>query len=140
LNVSDLLADPDLIHAFRAAYDESGFGTDVPTEQGGFILMSPHTAKLEIVRLPPGERDSLTYPVCPDGRYEGKQIIGTFHTHPNTGAEWRQEPSPQDIRLSQDYPETMGAHQFVISSEKVYHIDNEGIVFEAGSTGQLLGL
>ena len=50
----------------------------------------------------------------------------------------RQEPSPQDIRLSKEYPETMGAHQFVIHRETVYHIDNDGLVAVVGRTVEVL--
>jgi hypothetical protein len=71
--------------------------------------------------------------------YHGQQIVGSFHTHPNAGTEWRQEPSVQDIRLSQEYPETMGMHQFVIAKAKIYHINNDGVVTEMGFTNQLLG-
>jgi len=70
----------------------------------------------------------------------GQEMIGRFHTHPNTGQEWRQEPSPQDIRLSKEYPETMGTHQFVISREMIYHIDNDSVVTVVGRTAELLKL
>lgn len=136
----DLLSHPDVIDGFRRAYEESRVGTESPIEQGGFILLDPVTAALEVVRVPSGGRDSLEYPICPDGTYQGKQIVGTFHTHPNTGPQWQQDPSPQDVRLSQDYPETTGSHQFVIASETIYHIDNEGTVSEVASTSELLGL
>jgi proteasome lid subunit RPN8/RPN11 len=82
----------------------------------------------------------LSYPICAEGTCQGRQIVGSFHTHPNTGPEWQQDPSPQDIRLSQDYPETMGPHQFVISRDSIYHIVNSGVVSEMGATQQLLGI
>jgi hypothetical protein len=137
---AELLVDPNVIAAMREAFDESDVGGPIPIEQGGFILSDPQTGGLQVERLPPAGRDSLTYPICSDGRYNGKLIVGTFHTHPNTGPDWTQEPSRQDIQLSKQFPETMGRHQFVVSVETIYHIDNDGVVSEAGRTGELLGL
>jgi hypothetical protein len=135
----DILCDPNVIAGMRRAYEESDVGGDSPIEQGGFILWNPASAMREVARLPTSGQDSIAYPICIDGTYQGKRILGTFHTHPNTGPEWRQEPSRQDIHLSQDDPETMGPHQFVISKETIYHIDGNGLVSEMGPTAQLLG-
>jgi hypothetical protein len=137
---SDLLADAKVIEGMRRAYEQSAVGTDRPIEQGGFIVRDPSSGSLAVVRIPAYARDSLIYPICADGMYQGKQIVASFHTHPNTGPEWRQQPSAQDVRLSQEYPETMGAHQFVITGETIYHIDNDGVVYEIGHTRLLLGL
>jgi hypothetical protein len=136
---ADLLATPEVIDGMRRAYEESGVGTENPVEQGGFIVRDSAGA-LEIIRVPASGRDILIYPICADGMYGGKQIVESFHTHPNTGPEWRQQPSLQDVRLSQEYPETMGPNQFVIASEAIYHIDNNGVVSEMGSTRVLLGI
>jgi hypothetical protein len=140
LAASDLLAHAEVIDGMRLAYEDSRVGTDNPIEQGGLIVRNSTSGALEIVRLPPSGRDQLVYPICADGMYRGKQIVGSFHTHPNTGPEWRQQPSSQDVRLSQEFPETMGAHQFVIAEETIYHIDNDGVVSELGLTRILLGL
>ncbi|MEX2169370.1 MAG: hypothetical protein WD851_08665 [Pirellulales bacterium] len=139
-SAAELLLHLDVIDGLRRAYEESGVGTDHPVEQGGFILCDPDTATFVLVRLPAGGQASLVFPLRVDGTFQGKQIVGSFHTHPNTGLEWQQEPSPQDIRLSQDYPETMGQHQFVIAKDTMYHIDNDGEVTILGSTPQLLEL
>ena len=137
---SELLGNAGVIDQLRRAFEESGVGTDRPIEQGGFIVRDPVSGAVEVIRLPARERDSLAYPICADGSHRGKQIVGSFHTHPNIGTDWRQEPSAQDIRLSQDYPDTMGPHQFVIAREKIYHIDNDGVVSVMGITHQLLGI
>jgi hypothetical protein len=124
----------------RRAYEDSDVGTDNPIEQGGFIVRDSTSGALEIIRLPASGRNLLIYPICADGIYRGKHIVGSFHTHPNTGPEWRQQPSSQDVRLSKECPETMGAHQFVIAKETIYHIDNDGVISEMGLTRRLLGL
>jgi hypothetical protein len=139
-SASELLSDSTVIDAMRRAFEESDVGGRNPVEQGGFILKDPLTGTFSVALLPAGAADSLVYPVCSDGMHDGKQIVGSFHTHPNTGPDWQQEPSLQDIRLSQEYPETMGAHQFVISQKTIYHIDDDGAVGVAGRTVDLLKL
>jgi hypothetical protein len=138
LTASELLSDARLVGELRRAYDESGVGSNHPVEQGGFIVVDTNSDLLDIVRLPAQGRDSFSFPICSDGVYGGRKIVGSFHTHPNSGTEWRQEPSVQDIRLSQNYPDTMGRHQFVIAESTIYHIDNDGVVTEMGPTSRLL--
>jgi len=137
---NELLADAALVGGMRQAFVESNVGEANAIEQGGFIVSDPLDGTLVVIRLPAAACDSLSYPICADGTYEGREIVGSFHTHPNTGPEWQQDPSPQDIRLSQDYPETMGPHQFVIARDVIYHIDNNGVVTGMGGTPQLLGI
>ena len=139
-SAAQLLADPKVLAGMRQAFEESDVGGSVPREQGGFLVRDPPTGAFAVARLPASERDSLAYPLCADGVFQGQEIVGSFHTHPNTGQEWRQEPSPQDIRLSKEYPETMGPQQFVISRETTYHIDNDGLVSVWGRTAELLKL
>lgn len=138
--LGELLAHPSVIAGMRLAYVESDVGGTRPTEQGGFLVQDSQTGFVSVIRLPSSARDSLSYPHCPSGLYQNQEIVGSFHTHPNTEKEWQQEPSPQDIRLSKEYPETMGSHQFVISHERIYHIDNDGLVIDLGRTDKLLAL
>ena len=140
ISVRALFAHASVVAGMRQAYVESEVGGSQPKEQGGFLVRDVQTGIPTVIRLPSSARDSLSYPLCPNGLYQGQEILGTFHTHPNTGKEWRQEPSPQDIRLSKEYPETMGLHQFVISRENIYHIDNDGLVTIIGRTIELLKL
>ncbi len=140
LSVTELLALPTVLAGFRQAYDDSDVGGSQPIEQGGFLLCDPHSGEVIVKRLPSSERDSLSYPLCSDGKYQGQEIVGSFHTHPNTGKEWQQEPSPQDVRLSKEFPETMGPHQFVISRDTIYHVDNNGVVSAVGHTADVLRL
>ena len=137
---AELLADANVLAGMRQAFEESDAGKSIAREQGGFLVRDPQTGSFAVVRLPSSQRDRLEYPICPNGLFQGREIVGSFHTHPNTGREWRQEPGRQDIRLSIEYPETMGPHQFVISRETTYHIDNEGVVSKCGKTAELLKL
>lgn len=139
-SATEILLARDVIAGMRRAFTESDVAGANPVEHGGFIVRHPDTGQLAVERLPEGRRDSVSYPLCPNGLYNGKEIVGTFHTHPNTGSDWIQGPSPQDIRLSREYPETIGPHQFVISAQTVYHIDSEGVVSEMGRTDDVLRL
>ncbi len=136
---SELLASRSVISEMRQAYVASDVGGLHPTEQGGFLVRDAQ-ANFTAIRLPASASDSLSFPLCSNGLFQGQEIVGSFHTHPNAGPEWRQEPSPQDIRLSKEYPETMGVHQFVISREDFYHIDNDGLVTVVGRTAEVLKL
>ena len=122
LSDAELLADPNVLAGMRRAYDDSDVGGPQPMEQGGFLVRDPLTGIVAVIRLASSGRDSLCYLLCPKGLSQDQEIVGSFHTYPNTGPEWLQEPSPQDIRFSKDYPETLGPHQFVISRETIYHI------------------
>ena len=139
VSANEILEDVNVAAAMRRVYRESDVGGDFAVEQGGFIVAGDGGA-FSVERVAHGRPSSLGYPLCPDGSFNGRRIVGTFHTHPNTGDEWMQEPGRQDIRLSTEYPETMGAHQFVISFERIYVINNDGAVSDAGATRQLLNL
>jgi proteasome lid subunit RPN8/RPN11 len=133
-----LLDDVTIKIAIRQALLESLPGTDQPTEQGGFIVRDATTLKPVVRRLSVGQADSFQIPLCPDGRFHGEEIIGSFHTHPNIGPEWQEEPSRQDIRLVTEYPETVGAIHFVIGMARTYSIANDGTVNVLGTTDEVL--
>ena len=133
----ELLQDEVVEAALRRAYQESDVGGTNPREQGGFIVRDGDGA-LRVDRLPAGEEDALEFPVCRDGVYNGEKIAGTFHTHPNIGTGWRQEPSQADIEFSVNFPETSGPHQFVVSKANIYHIANDGVVSTVGATTDLI--
>ncbi len=139
-SVGELLALPSVIAGIRLAYADSDVGGSRPREQGGFLVQDFLSGFITVIRLPASARDSLSFPLCSNGMYEGQRIVGSFHTHPNTGTEWRQEPSPQDILLSREYPDTMGPHQFIISCEMFYHVSHDGLVTEVGRTAEVLKL
>jgi hypothetical protein len=64
----------------------------------------------------------------------------SFHTHPNTGAEFLQEPSETDKRAVRDDPDLKDAAyigELVISQETTYLITPAGQVREVGDTQAL---
>lgn len=93
-SLSELLAQPRVIAGLRQAYVDSDVGGSQPREEGGFLVRESQSGFIEVIRLPSTARDTFSYPLCPNGLYEGQEIVGSFHTHPNTGKEWRQETKP----------------------------------------------
>ncbi len=69
--------------------------------------------------------------VSRDGKYEAKKIVGSFHTHPNVGIGWKQEPSFADVNFVKKNRKT---------KEKVYLIDSSGAVLDVGRTREILYL
>jgi len=133
-----LLENATIRRAFRDALLESRPGTKTPIEQGGFIVRDAGTLRPVVRRLSVGQADSFQIPMCPDGRFHGEEILGSFHTHPNTGPDWQEEPSRQDIRLVTEYPETVGPWHFVIGQARTYCIANDGAVKILGATDDVL--
>jgi hypothetical protein len=59
------------------------------------------------------------------------RIVASFHTHPNTGADFLQEPSETDKRAVRDDPDLKSAAyvgEFVIAQETIYRITPDGQV------------
>jgi hypothetical protein len=133
-----LLANNDIKKGLSQAAKDSDIGGKNPTEQGGFILRDPKTGAISVEHLPAGKQAALSFPVSQDGTRNGKEIVGSFHTHPNVGPGWKQGPSSQDIKLMKKYPKTMGQDHFVVSDKKIYHIDNSGKVTTMGDRATLL--
>jgi hypothetical protein len=69
--------------------------------------------------------------------------VATFHTHPNTGSDYQQEPSLTDIRAVRDDPELGGPEyegEYVVSEARRYLILRDGTVQDLGETRVLLDI
>lgn len=67
---------------------------------------------------------------------DGNDIIASFHTHPNTGYSFLQEPGETDRRAVRDDPDLKGAAyvgELVISQKTVCLITPTGQVRAVGS-------
>lgn len=117
--LDDMLKDPTVDAALKKAWQESNSDAkDVPLgqpgstkqEQGGWIVWNKETGHVEIIRVPAGTRDGLgtmlsTRP--PDN--DKQEVIGWFHTHPNTSAEgYVSDPSPGDRGFQNGYAKVPG--------------------------------
>jgi hypothetical protein len=126
----------------RDAWLESQPGMPGAHEEGGFVLLLPD-GSYRVERWPKGKQNEITVPVHTGGLRGGVPIVATFHTHPNPGADYQQEPSLTDVRAVRDDPELSGADyegEYVISEKTVYRIRKDGTVEELGETSTLLSL
>jgi len=124
----------------RQAWQDSRPGTNDAREQGGFVLQDAD-GFLSVERWPRGEQDRIVVPPHMGGRRTGKRIVATFHTHPNAGDEYEQEPSLTDIRAVRDDPDLQHAEyegELVIATENLYRIRPDGSVEIAERTDDFL--
>jgi hypothetical protein len=127
-----LLTDPGVRVALEQAWQESKPGVSGGHEEGGFILRDT-AGNLSVARWPRGVQDTILLPPRPNCRIGGKDIVASFHTHPNTGSGYLQEPSETDKRAVRDDPDLKGAFylgEFVLSMDQVYLIAPNGQVSE----------
>ena len=135
-----LLNDPKVCSGLKQAWEDSQPGTTGGHEEGGFVVMNL-AGNLEVVRWPKGEQSSILLPPHPNCRIGSRDIIATFHTHPNTGEDYLQEPSETDKRAVRDDPDLKGKFyegEVVISKEKIYLIAPNGQVSEVEDTWEIL--
>jgi len=136
-----ILNNPAVRTALKQAWQESKPGVSGGHEEGGFILRDA-AGNLSVARWPKGAQDTIILPPRPNCRISGKDIVASFHTHPNTGSDYLQEPSETDKRAVRDDPDLKGAFyggEFVISTDKVYLITPNGQVSEIGNRRDTAG-
>lgn len=134
-----LLNDLSVRSGLKQAWEDSQPGTTGGHEEGGFIVTNL-AGNLEIVRWPKGEQSSILLPPHPNCKIGNKDLIATFHTHPNTGEDYLQEPSETDKRAVRDDPDLKGKFyegEVVISKEKIYLIAPNGQVSEVEDTWEI---
>jgi hypothetical protein len=115
-------------------------GTADAHEEGGFILRNAD-GSLRVERWSRGAQDRIIVPPHSGGFRDDCPIIATFHTHPNTGPEFLQEPSLTDIRAVRNDPDL--AHleyegEYVIASEWIYCVQRSGLVQLFGRASTVL--
>lgn len=126
----------------KRAWEDSNPGLTGGHEEGGFILKDSQ-GNFSVVRWTTGEQNSIFLPSHPGCKIEGIAIAASFHTHPNTGDDYLQEPSETDkraVRDDLDLKEASYVGEFVISQAKIYWIEPNGQVSEVGNTLLILGL
>lgn len=135
-----LLDDQIIRSSLLQAWAESKPGTFEAHEEGGFILRDTDGA-LRVERWPRGGQNEIFVPLHPGGKRGDATIVATFHTHPNVGPDFQQEPSLTDIRAVRDDAELSHAEfegEYVISHEQVYRIETDGRVRTIGETKTVL--
>ena len=95
-----ILNDLTVQAALKLAWQDSNPGVFGGHEEGGFILRDS-TGNLSLVRWPKGAVNTIIIPPHPNCKIGGLDIVATFHTHPNTGIYYLQEPSRRISVLSE---------------------------------------
>lgn len=132
----------DVQYCLRDAWRRSEPGTPNAHEEGGFIVRRAN-GEFFVIAWPKGIRNEIFVPPHPNGTRGNMPIIATFHTHPNIGPGFQQEPSLTDIRAVRDDPDLSYADyegEFVISQKLVYLIRRSGQVDVVGDTTAVLGI
>jgi hypothetical protein len=133
---SSVLDDPEICAALKRAWEASQPGVSGGHEEGGFILRDA-AGNLRVVRWPKGVQNSIVLPPHQHCRIDDSDIVATFHTHPNTGSDYLQEPSETDKRAVRDDPDLKGEFyvgEFVISQARIYLIAPDGRVSDVEET------
>ncbi len=131
-----ILNSPDVRTALKQAWLDSNPGNSGGHEEGGFILQNPDGG-LSVARWPRGKQNEISLLPHSNCEIGEDEIIASFHTHPNTGSDYLQEPSETDKRAVRDDPDLKGENyvgEFVISGETIYLISPAGRVRELNDT------
>lgn len=137
---SNLINDNVVCTAFIQAWKDSNPSVSDGHEEGGFILQNIE-GNLSVIRWENGEQNSIIVPPHNNCRISDNDIIASFHTHPNIGSNFIQEPSLTDIRAVRDDPNLKGEFyigEFVISKDIIYLVMPSGKVQEIESTQNVL--
>ena len=137
----EILRDPIVRTTLARAWGQSKPGVEGGHEEGGFVVLDPDES-LSVEPWPAGERGSIAVPEHAGCVFKGMAIVATFHTHPNTGPDYLQQPGESDKRGVRDDENLKGpiyVGEFVISNEMVYLITPSGTIRELSKRIELLG-
>jgi len=132
LSPKSILDNATVRAALKQAWQDSNPGVTGGHEEGGFIVQDAAN-NVNILRWAKGSQNSILVPPHRGCRIEDQEIVASFHTHPNTGGDFLQEPSETDKRAVCDDPDLKGAAyvgEFVISQATIYLITPTGQVRE----------
>jgi len=132
---SGLLQNDTVKAALRSAWGDSEPGIAGGHEEGGFVLQSSSN-EIFVERWPVGVQNKISVPLHDNCRIHENDILASFHTHPNTGPNFLQEPSATDKRAVRGDPNLKGdlyVGEFVIANDLIYLIQPDGEVLEMGS-------
>lgn len=138
--IREILHDPNVRAALWQAWIDSRPGPSGGIEQGGFIVRD-ESDRIDVCRWPPGTQIDIRVPVHRGCEYDGRKIVASFHTHPNTGPEFEQEPSESDMWSVCDDLDLKGdwfIGEFVIADRMVYLVSPDGSFDAIGVTASIL--
>ncbi|MDQ3813065.1 MAG: DUF4329 domain-containing protein [Armatimonadota bacterium] len=139
--LTTVLSDSAVRAALQRAWRDSQPGVSGGHEEGGFILRDA-AGNLSVARWPQGGQATIGLPPHPNCKVGESDVVATFHTHPNTGSDFLQEPSETDKRAVRDDPDLKGIFyegELVIAHETIYLVMPDGHVREVGNRRAVLG-
>src|SRR5918911_64634 len=123
-STSEILQSSEIVAKLKQAWQDSEANVSGGHEEGGFIV-ADDSGFLSVVRWEKGTQNEIILPPHQNCSVGGRAMVASFHTHPNTGADFQQEPSLTDIRAIRDDPDLKGEFylgEFIISQDNVYLI------------------
>jgi hypothetical protein len=142
LTAKAVLANPEVRRALQQAWIDSNPGVSGRHEEGGFIVRDTD-GTLSVRRWQKGLQDTIQVPPHGNCVFDGLEIVASFHTHPNTGGDYLQEPSETDKRAVRDDPDLKGENyvgEFVISQIVIYLVSPAGQVRDMDDTEAVFGM
>jgi len=133
------LQDIEILAELKQAWLDSFPEISGGHEEGGFIVIDDFE-NLSVIRWEKGSQNEIILPPHKNCFAHGKAIVASFHTHPNTGRDFQQEPSLTDIRAIRDDFDLKGKFylgEFVISRENIYLIEPSGLFNVIDKTDEL---
>lgn len=134
-----LLNDAFVRDALKQAWEDSEPGGAMAHEEGGFIVRDDSEI-FQVYRWPKGVQNEIRVPLHSGCKIGESEIVASFHTHPNIGSDYLQEPSETDKRAVRNDPNLKGANyvgEFVISRDTIYLVAPTGQVRELADTDDL---
>ena len=139
MTLAEIIENQTILAELKKAWFESEPNVPGGHEEGGFIVADDFGI-LSVVRWEKGLQNEIVLPPHRNCFVDGKDIVASFHTHPNTGKDFQQEPSLTDIRAVRDDFDLKGAFylgEFVISEENIYLIEPSGKFHIFGQTRKI---
>lgn len=138
-SLNDILENETVFIELKKAWYDSEPDISGGHEEGGFIV-ADKIGSLSVIRWKKGMQNQIILPPHRNCFAEGKDIVASFHTHPNIGRDFQQEPGLTDIRAVRDDFDLKGEFyfgEFVISDEHIYLVEPSGEFRIIGRTEEL---
>ena len=133
---NDILENESILVELKKAWIDSEPDISGGHEEGGFIVVDD-VGNLAIIRWEKGSQNEIVLPPHKNCFVDGQDIVASFHTHPNTGKDFQQEPNLMDVRAVRDDFDLKGEFylgEIVISRENIYLIEPAGDYHVIGQT------
>jgi hypothetical protein len=87
ISTTEVSQNPAVVAELKQAWQDSEPSISGGHEEGGFIVVDD-LGNLSVVRWEEGKQNEIVLPPHENCFIGGKTIVASFHTHPNTGADF----------------------------------------------------